>query len=125
MCHRFPLTNLCTGLSSRILLEGVLQPEQKSAALIDEGFFAEVFKPGELMLDASVRTISTAKSCQLLNKHRRFLGGKKDSDCVEKSIAGLVEVYDCVLLNDKSDLNSKEKLMEVVRVHRSGVKINV
>lgn len=56
---------------------------------------------GDLVLNAFARRFihRTAKPCLFLNNHRRFLGCEKDNGGVEKSSAGLVEVYACQLLN--------------------------
>lgn len=67
-------------------------------------------KPGDLVLDSFVRTLCTAKACQLLENHRRFAGCEKDGGCVPQSMAGLW-IYGG-LLNDKSDLEGGEELME-------------
>lgn len=51
-----------------------------------------------------------------------FLGCLKDCGCVEKSMAGLVEVYASQQLNNKSDFTGEKYLIEAVLVYLSGVK---
>lgn len=47
--------------------------------------------------------------CALLEKHRRFMGCDNGNDWMEKQMPGLVERFDCDLVNE-SDLESEEDL---------------
>lgn len=58
----------------------------------------------------------------IAGKRRGFVGCEKDSAWVEKSMAGVVELWAHELQNEKSDLKGGEVLMEVARVHLRGVK---
>lgn len=68
-------------------------------------------KPGNLVLDASAKTLSKAKAFLMLHKHRSFVGCERVSRCVEKSPAGLVEGYASQLLNGQSDLKGGDDLI--------------
>lgn len=75
------------------------------------------------MLDVFVRTFFTAKACLKLDKQRQFVDCKKIGKCVGKSMAGLVEVYACQLLNEKFHVKGREKMTEAAPVYQSGVKV--
>lgn len=79
----------------------MLRPEQSSAALMRD-FVQKSSKPNDFVSDAFARILFTAKGCLLLDHHREFVRCNKDSVFVEKSMAGLVEVYSCQLLNKAS-----------------------
>lgn len=62
----------------------------------------------DLVLELFKETLFTANLCLLLESPRKFVECEKDSGCVEKSIAGFVDVYVWQLLNNKSDLKDEE-----------------
>lgn len=99
----------------------MLRHEKKNVALIKDPM-REFSNPGDLVLDLFAGTLSTASSGLLMYNGRRFWGFEKDIGCLEKSLAGIFEVYVCQLLNDKSDWKSGEKFMEAVYVYLSDLK---
>lgn len=70
-------------------------------------------KPGTLVVDACAVTFAVAKACMLLVKHRRFIGCKEDSSCVNEAILLLILLYARQLLSKASESDGEEN------VHRS------
>lgn len=58
-------------------------------------FLPKFSRPRKMMLDTSPQTISRAKACLLLDKHRRFIGCERYGSGVRMSMTGLVEVKSC------------------------------
>lgn len=65
-------------------------------------------KPGDLVQDKFKGVLTTGKGDPLLENHGKYLGCERNSCCLERSIAVLVEVYACQLLINKSDLEGGE-----------------
>lgn len=65
---------------------------------LDDLTFRDVF-PG---------TLCTENVCLLLDNYSLFVGFEKDSGCVKVAIEGLVKVYACQLLKEKSELRDGE-----------------
>lgn len=75
-----------------------------------------------LMLQVLPRTLSTAKACVLLDKHKRLVGCDRNGCCLQKSMASLVYVYSSQLLNDRSDLTGDGKLDDSARLYLPAIR---
>lgn len=63
-----------------------------------------------------MRSLSAAKDCLQVEKHRHFVAFFKDVRCLEKLNPSLFEVYAFSLLKRASDLTGDEKKMKSTRV---------
>lgn len=99
----------------------MLWPEQKSVAMM-EVLVWKFSKLDDLVLDAIAGTLCTAKACILVDKPRKIMGCEKDSNCVERSMTGLLDVYAFQLQNNNSDIKCEEDLMEAAQIYLSSGK---
>lgn len=58
-----------------------MQPEKKSVVLMND-VVHKYSKRSQMVLDAFTGTLSAAKACILVDKHRPMVGGEKDVDCL-------------------------------------------
>ena len=87
-----------------------LRPEQKPASLM-KYLINKFTNGGDLVIDPCAGTFSTMQACILLDKHRRFAGTDKDSNCaciVEEDMIGLFAKQ---VQNPKSDLSVEDGMV--------------
>lgn len=69
-------------------------------------------KSGEQVDDLFSGTLAIANACLELQRHRRFLGCKHDSECFAAITQALVEMYATRVLNEKSEYFCTDELMD-------------
>jgi len=97
-----------------------LRPEQKNVSWMMD-LVQKFTKPGMLVLDPFAGTLSVAKACLSLNKHRRFIVSDADAACVKVSLPSLVLVLAKQFLNEDSDLEGNEEELAAARVFVDGM----
>ena len=115
------------GKSSKRIRRRKLRPEQKPVQLLS--FLISKFtRPGDLVMDPCGGTFSTLHACMVLDKHRKFTGGDRDSDCTLAVEDDLLRVFATQILNPKSDLVTDNlgytKAAQTVRSHDLQQRLN-
>lgn len=96
------------------------RPEQKSIMLMKD-LVSKFSSPGAVVMDTFCGTLSTAKACLSLHKHRKFVGCDIDSACIDASLPGLLLIFAKQCLNDDSDITVDYEVQEAAKLYISSM----